>query len=153
MQELNKLTSLDLTNQNVFIVGKPASGKTFLSNFLHKMFTEHIVIHTDDFIKKEFLLADELTNIVNRKKKYILEGNKAYTILKEIDKSIYPNIIIDLIVSDTHVLDIYKKERDVNKYDMALGFYYYRKSQLDNFLSTNPNQIIYYFLNQSYAFI
>lgn len=151
MQELNNLSNLDLTNQNLFIIGKPASGKTFLSNVLHKKFKKHIVIHTDDFIRKEYLLKDELTSIINRKKNYILEGNQAYTILNEIDKSVYPNIIIDLIVSDAHVLDIYKKERDVNKYDMALGFYYYRKTELDKFLSTNKNQIIYYYFNQVYA--
>jgi len=152
MKELKTLLTLDITKKNVFIIGKPASGKTFISNSLHKTFNTHVVIHTDDYIKKEYQLKDELTNIIKSKHNYILEGNQAYTIIKEIDKSIYPDIIIELIVPDSYVRYIYQKERDMKKYSIALGYYYYHKNEFDEFLHTTKNQIQYYSFNQSFIY-
>lgn len=138
-----EISSLDLTGKNVFIVGKPASGKTFLSNVLREKFRRHIIIHTDDYIGRKYMLVIELESVVNSGDNYILEGNQAYKILSEISYHAIPNIIIDLIVSDDHVLSIYKKERFIGNAHSALKFYRFYNLILEDFISTTTHQIDY----------
>ncbi len=126
MQNFKIIHDLDLTGKNIFIVGKPASGKTYLSEILFNRLKNHLLIHTDDFIQNEDLLIAEICN--RNFSNYILEGNQAYTIFNKLNYSNLPNLIIELKVTDSHVFGIYKKERDLSKFQIAIAFDNYYKS-------------------------
>lgn len=135
--------TFDILGLNVFIIGKPAAGKTYFANELSKRFPKHSVINTDNYIRKKELLAKELKKLYNQNINYILEGGLAYEILKEIDKKLYPNIIISLEVSDKHVFNVYQRERNIEKYDISLGFHYYKKEKFEVFLAKNNISILF----------
>lgn len=144
--KINHITDIDICNQNIFIVGKPASGKTFASNILNNRFTKHLVIHTDNFIKAENLLYQEYTKNISLKHNCILEGKLALSLFPKLDKNFQPNIILELIVSDEHVRNIYQKQRDINKYEMALDFYSQYKQNFDKHLKKLNPDIQYFTL-------
>jgi uridine kinase len=150
MKQLSKISDLNLKGKNILIVGKPASGKTFISKILKKEFKNHEVLHSDDFIQLENQLKEKLSNIVQQKRNYILEGNQAYLVFKWLDKSLYPDIILEISVTDEQVKKIYEKERVMNKMGFALAFYHHYKSELSKFLSKNRIEITHFLFKNNF---
>jgi hypothetical protein len=143
---IKNISELDITGKNLFIIGKPATGKTYLSNILHKKFNKHEIIHTDEFIREGFLFGT-IQNILFKGNNYIIEGQKILSIIKFLNKSFLPDIILEVLRSDIEIKHTYKKERDISKYEMAIGFYEFRKTKFDTFISEFKNIKSYSFKN------
>lgn len=126
--------------KNIVIIGKPSSGKTFVSEFLKKKLPNHCLIHTDDFLRMDEQLA--ITNILSiaRKSKFhIIEGVMCYQILNTGFKhGIYsPNIVINVDISYPTLTKNYARtNKNINS---IKGFCFRHKKLLDEYLSMNPN--------------
>lgn len=113
-----EILSLDLNGQNILIIGRPTSGKTFLSNKLKEK--GHYVIHTDDFIDQSnhennqiFWLLEE-HDYCNPS---CIEGMLGFKVLLygEMDGSYKPDVIIFCEISAGKQREIYLAERDASK--------------------------------------
>lgn len=137
---MNKVDFLkfDFSNRNILIIGKPSAGKTFVSNILSKKFTNHSLIHTDDFLKypKETQAKEILISLFTYKR-HIIEGNICYQLLLE--KNYLPDVIINITISNSTLHDNYRHhDTDSN----ALLYY----SKLDDikylkFMQQNKNPV------------
>lgn len=150
MKQLTDLSKLDITNKNIFIIGKPASGKTYLSEKMWTKFSSHICIHTDDYIKNEAELKVKLKCLIKDNVKFILEGNQAFAFFRYNETEFYPDILLELRVTDSHVRNIYEKERDIEKYDMAIAFYNFRKENFDSVVKSDNHNIEMYFYGNKF---
>lgn len=129
----------EIQHKNVFIIGKPASGKTYLAKQLSQKYPEHILFHTDDFIRKEHLLHKAIREADQLGKNYVLEGNLALKLLPYIKNN--PDLIIEIQVDDAYVNDVYKRERNIDNAEIALTYYLYNKKAFDSYLTSNKINI------------
>jgi adenylate kinase family enzyme len=151
MIKIESLESINLEHMNIFIVGKPASGKTYLSNLLKNKFRTHIIIHTDDYIFYQIELVTKIRSILSKRKNYILEGNQGYSILNHLNIEEFPNLIIELEISDQKVYEVYKNERSLNKFEYAMAFHNSLKSKFEVYIKRNRIEIPTYSLNQDFV--
>ena len=109
------LWNLDLTGKTIVIIGRPASGKTTIGNALSAR-TGTRIIHTDEYIQHGnteglyVLLADLAGDTIEP---VIIEGVMGYRLLRkgvEMD-CFYPDVVIELEVSDEQVERVYKEQR------------------------------------------
>jgi adenylate kinase family enzyme len=142
MKTIEQVLQIDIENKNVLIIGCPASGKTYLSKkFKH----EHKIIHTDDYIKfgYEQSMYQVLEDIKKSDKCTLVEGIQGYRLLRkgvQLD-CYYPHIVIELMISEQHMIHIYKKERDEKKIKFLKGFNkMHDKIINDYFLLKNKNK-------------
>ena len=126
----------DVKNKSVLILGGPASGKTTLSNKLVDQ--NHKIIHMDDFNKYGFensifecLKAIELCKVFP-----LVEGVQGYRLLRkgvQLD-CYYPDLVIELEISEEEMVNRYKAERDVKKIKHLNSFLKSQKKIRDQYL-------------------
>lgn len=115
--ELEELIKLDIANKNVLIIGCPASGKTWLSKKMAK--PTHTVIHTDDYLyygyQAGMYCALDAANMSD--KPTLVEGIQGYRMLRKGCEygSYYPDIVIELEISNSRMMQTYMRERDAKK--------------------------------------
>ena len=132
----------DITDKNVLIIGCPASGKTYISNLL--VDDKHILIHTDDYMSYGYhdSMYKCLDNILKSEKKTIVEGIQGYRLLRkgvELD-NYYSDIVIELIISENKMYEVYENQREIDKAVYLSGFNeMHSKILLDYKLLDNPN--------------
>ena len=120
---IEQVLKMDIEQKNVLIIGCPASGKTYL---LNKFNTANKKIHTDDYISYgyENSMYKILDYLKATEEKTIVEGIQGYRLLRkgvQLD-CYYPNVVIQLIISEQQMRKTYLNERDVKKIKYLKGF-------------------------------
>lgn len=107
----------NITGKNVLIIGPPASGKTYISKLLSK--SGHKVIHTDDYLKYGYDqdVLKLLLDLMSFKENTIVEGTLGYRALRKglEFNEYFPDMVIELRVSEEQMYKIYAKERSPEK--------------------------------------
>jgi hypothetical protein len=133
-------TLISNTYEDTFIIGKPASGKSYITEAIRN------VIHTDDYI-------DDVAGLISRingSDRYIVEGNLCYTIINKINRK--PAKIIELFIDNTQVFKVYKQQRRMRSALFALSHHYIREKELYDYLNTGQcNSLFIRVLNNNYA--
>jgi len=119
---IDELKQRDFNGKNVLIIGCPASGKSFLAGQLNF----NRLIETDDYKKygyKESLYA-VLGKIRASDGPSMIEGILGYRLLRKgLQRDCYyPDVVIEMIVSEQRMLKTYSKERDPKKIRYLKGF-------------------------------
>lgn len=128
-------------NKNVIIIGRPASGKTFLSKALSPMYPHHHIIHTDDY--KDFsepVAIQALIEDAYENRPCIIEGVLGYGLLLEgaREQSYKPDIVITCDISAGKQREIYLAERDVSKIQFQKRFFIKMLNILNEYHSFVP---------------
>lgn len=114
---LSEILSLDILGKNIMIIGFPATGKTWLSDKISKH--THKLIHTDIF--KSFGYEEgmyyALKAALSSEKNTIVEGIFGYRMLRKGAqmKTYFPDIVIEMKISNSKMVKTYLKERDEKK--------------------------------------
>lgn len=145
---IQEVLSLSIVDKNVLIIGPPASGKTWLCDKLWNthMGMYHATIHTDDYILFGYkdAMYKSMSDIVDAHKnwyKTIVEGIQGYRLLRkgvELD-CYYPDIVIELEISEKRMHETYKKERDPKKIKYLQSFNTAHQTILEDYFSL-PNE-------------
>lgn len=114
---LNEILEMDFAGKNVLIIGCPASGKSWLSGLLKR--DSHRLIHTDSYITQgyEIGMYGALNAATCSDKPTIVEGVHGYRMLRKGAEygNYYPDIVIEMKVSESRMKQTYLKERDTKK--------------------------------------
>lgn len=124
MYGVNYINDIDINDKNVLIIGIPASGKSYVANLLNN--DNHYLIECDDYIGYGFeqSVYEILRDIERCNKKTIVEGVQGYRLLRkgiELD-NYYPDIVIQMHISEEKQRFIYSKERDAKKIKKLKAF-------------------------------
>lgn len=147
-----ELLKMELNDKNVLIIGCPASGKTYLSKLFN---TSHKVIHTDDYIHFGYVDAmyAVLDDIVSCEDKTIVEGVQGYRLLRkgiQLD-CYYPDLVVQMVITEKKMLDVYRKERDKEKAKYLAGFNKMHEKILKDYLvMQNARQPIWIVIENEY---
>ena len=141
---IQEVLSLSIVDKNVLIIGPPASGKTWLSELLPHW--SHLSIHTDNYMQFGYNAAmyECLNDICKTHKNSIntlVEGIQGYRLLRkgvELD-CYYPDIVIELEISEKRMHETYKKERDPKKIKYLQSFNAAHQTILEDYFSL-PNE-------------
>jgi hypothetical protein len=126
MDLLTKITNIvpleDLQTLSVLVIGQPASGKTFLTGIAQP---KQRVIHTDDY--KELGFLESMYSVmedVKQSGRTWVEGVQGYRLLRKgVELNCYfPDIVINLSISDKQREIIYNAERDPAKLKYLQSF-------------------------------
>lgn len=120
---IEQVIQMDIEGKNVLIIGCPASGKTYLTKQFQ---TNHKKFHTDDYMKYgyEQAMYKVLDDIKNSTENTLVEGIQGYRLLRkgvQLD-CYYPDIVIQLIISEEQMFKTYRNERDEKKIKYLKGF-------------------------------
>ena len=123
MQTIEQILQMNIEGKNVLIIGCPASGKTYL---LNQFKTTHKKFHTDDYMLfgYEKSMYQVLEDIKKTTEKTLVEGIQGYRLLRkgvQLD-CYYPDIVIQLIISEQQMMNTYRNERDEKKIKYLKGF-------------------------------
>lgn len=137
---IQEVLSLSIVDKNVLIIGPPASGKTWLCNEMKKLC--HLIIRTDSYIKYGYNKAmyECLNDICDTHKdgyNTLVEGIQGYRLLRkgvELD-CYYPDIVIELEISEKRMHETYKKERDPKKIKYLQSFNAAHQTILEDYFS------------------
>ena len=117
VMELSEILKLDIKDKNVLIIGCPASGKTWVSAQLDC--SGHRVIHTDKYVVSgyEMGMYAALNDTVGSEIPTIVEGIHGYRMLRKGAEygNYYPDIVIEMKVSEHRMLSTYRNERNPDK--------------------------------------
>ena len=125
---LSEVLEMDFSGKVVVVIGRPASGKTTVSELLAEKNPLLKLWHTDDYIPyggveglyqmMTELEADGYNNPA------IIEGVGGYRLLRKgVELGIFsPDVVIELVVTDAQVERVYKSERIFGKLDKMPGF-------------------------------
>ena len=121
-----ELIHIPFDRQSILLLGRPASGKTWLSKALSPMYPHHHVIHCDDY--KDFaepVAIQALIEDAYENKPCIVEGVLGYGLLLQglKEQSYRPDIIIICEISAARQREIYLSERDPSKLQFQKRFY------------------------------
>ena len=116
------LLNLDITGKTVVIIGCPASGKTTLAKRLAER-TGNRLVETDAYLRHDYKAAlYELIehDLMPFSGAVIVEGVQGYRLLRKGVEGwegwhFYPDVVIELKVTDEQVERVYKKERMFDK--------------------------------------
>jgi dephospho-CoA kinase len=141
---IQEVLSLNIVDKNVLIIGPPASGKTWLCNEIRGL--SHLVIRTDNYIhygykESMYEVLREVTHAHKLEINTIVEGIQGYRLLRkgvELD-CYYPDIVIELEISEKRMHETYKKERDPQKIKYLQSFNAAHQTILEDYFSL-PNE-------------
>jgi adenylate kinase family enzyme len=143
----------DITGKNVLIIGSPASGKTYVSRLLDN--PSHRVVHTDRYMDLGY--EKSLYDLLNGLKKYrgltIVEGMLGYRLLRKglQTKEYFPDVVIEMKVSEERILNTYKYRRDPDKIKHLGSFIKAQDTILKEYRSLdNPNPPEWYVIENDY---
>lgn len=142
---IQEVLSLSIVDKNVLIIGPPASGKTWLSEQIRDGL--HLVVHTDDYMKfgdyKEsmYICLEDIKSSIFYSINTIVEGVQGYRLLRKgvQTDSYYPDIVIELEISEKRMHETYKKERDSKKIKYLQSFNAAHQTILEDYFSL-PNE-------------
>ena len=134
---IDELLNHEINSKSIMILGAPGSGKTYLSQILSSKLGIDL-ISTDDYIKYGFresmyvALADAI-----KKESVIVEGVQGYRMLRKglENDTYYPELIIELVSSEEHLMQIYKNERDFSKFKRSQSLALSNSKILKTYLS------------------
>lgn len=138
---IEELLNIPIDRQSVLIIGRPASGKSWLSSVLSPMYPHHHVIHTDDYkdfsepVAIQALIEDAYDN-----KPTIIEGVLGYGLLLQgaREQSYKPDIVITCDISAGKQREIYLAERDASKIQFQKRFFIKMLNILNEYHSLVP---------------
>ena len=141
---IQEVLSLNIVDKNVLIIGPPASGKTWLCEQISN--TSHFTIRTDSYMlygynQSMYVCLDDIRNAMDFKMNTIVEGIQGYRLLRkgvELD-CYYPDIVIELEISEKRMHETYKKERDPKKIKYLQSFNAAHQTILEDYFSL-PNE-------------
>ena len=116
-----------LSGKKVVVIGRPGSGKTVTGQKLAQA-SRLPLVHTDTYIPCGGVEA--LYHMMSEMEAFgydepcLIEGVGAYRLLRkgaELDV-FYPDVVIELVVTDEQVERVYTKERDAAKLNKMPGF-------------------------------
>lgn len=141
--ELSEILELDITDKNVLIIGCPASGKTWLAG---QMGTgSHRVIHTDKYMGNgyEMGMYAALNDAVGSEIPTIVEGIHGYRMLRKGAEygNYYPDIVIEMKVSEQRMLSTYRNERNPNKIKYLKQFNATHEKILNDYRKMIPDRL------------
>jgi len=137
---IEELKAISIAGKNCYILGFPASGKSFLANELyHNSGRTHQLVRTDDFLGYgyeqslyeliEFLDGASGSGI-------IVEGVGVYRLLRKVDElnltHLKPDVIIECSVHEGRRDELYRRERPdkdlkaVKRFNLGLQSIYNR---------------------------
>lgn len=132
-----------LAGKTIVIIGPPASGKTTLAKSISES-TGTGVVSTDDYMEHGYkdslyVMLDDLAELTEPK---IIEGMQGYRLLRkgvELD-CFYPDIVIELTVTQEHVERVYRTERIASKLPKLAAFNKMHQTILESYRAMeNPN--------------
>lgn len=135
---IQDVVDMDIADKKIFIVGKPAAGKSWLATqLLFKVphcgvfRTDNYVGHADDYIMSEVKSKWS----VNYK---VFEGMYCYELLLKSleDEELSPDIIIDIQISRAQQERIYREGRDARKIKYQAGFWNKHLAMWNKYLSS-----------------
>lgn len=123
-----ELTEYLLANgfKKIVIIGRPASGKTYLSAIINGVLKSLTCIHTDDY--QQYGYVDAMYKVLEAVKDdalpHIVEGIQGYRLLRKgVELNCYyPDAVIEINVTDEQVQRVYEMERDEKKLKYLKGF-------------------------------
>lgn len=119
-----EILKLDIEGKDVIIIGCPASGKSYLLKQLPTI--THLRISTDHYMNYgyEESMYKVMEDIKASPFNTLVEGIQGYRLLRkgvQLD-CYYPDIVIELIISEQQMLNTYKEERNEKKIRYLKGF-------------------------------
>jgi hypothetical protein len=141
---IQEVLSLNMVDKNVLIIGPPASGKTWLCDIMMRFY--HLIVHTDNYIhygykQSIYEVMKEINYAHTNGLNTIVEGIQGYRLLRkgvELD-CYYPDIVIELEISEKRMRETYQKERDPKKIKYLQSFNDAHQTILDDYFSL-PNE-------------
>jgi adenylate kinase family enzyme len=135
-----EILSISIVDKNVLIIGPPASGKTWLCEQMSN--ASHLTIRTDSYMlygynQSMYVCLDDIRNAMDFKMNTIVEGVQGYRLLRkgvELD-CYYPDIVIELEISEKRMHETYKKERDPKKIKHLQSFNAAHQTILEDYFS------------------
>ncbi len=110
-----------MTDLNILIIGCPGSGKTYLADKMND--DSHRLIHTDDYTKYGYVqsMYEVFNDILKYDGKTIVEGIQGYRLLRHgfRTRKYKPDIVVELIISNDKLKDIYDSKRDYEKLEFV----------------------------------
>jgi len=141
--ELKEILGIDIGGKNVLIIGCPASGKTWLCGQLDC--SGHRVIHTDKYVVSgyEMGMYAALNDAVGSEKPTVAEGVHGYRMLRKGAEygSYYPDIVIEMKVSEQRMLSTYRNERNPNKIKYLQQFNATHEKILNDYRKMIPDRL------------
>ena len=120
---LAEMLEKDFTGENVLIIGCPASGKSTIANMILERNPDHTLLRTDDYMSHGYeqslyvMIEDMKAKVNNDEVPMIIEGILGYRLLRkgvELD-FYYPDVVIELVITDERMEKTYNAERDPEK--------------------------------------
>jgi len=145
---IEELLNLEILGKNVFILGFPASGKSFLANELyHNSGRTHQLVRTDDFLGYgyeqslyeliEFLDGASGSGI-------IVEGVGVYRLLRKVDElnltHLKPDVIIECSMPEGRRDELYRRERPDKDLKAVKRFNLGLQSVYNGWAQSNPEK-------------
>lgn len=123
-----ELFEIDFSGKVVVVIGRPASGKTHIAGLLAKNTPGSKLWHTDDFISYGgveglYQMIVEM-EAVGLHSPAIIEGVGGYRLLRKGAELgiFFPDVVVELVVSDAQVERVYNTERESGKLKKMAGF-------------------------------
>ena len=141
--ELKEILGIDIGGKNVLIIGCPASGKTWLSNKLKR--STHKLIHTDNYmvLGYEIGMYGALNDASYSDMPTIVEGVHGYRMLRKGAEygNYYPDIVIEMKVSEQRMLSTYRNELNPNKIKYLQQFNTTHEKILNDYKKIIPDRL------------
>lgn len=124
---LEELLSTDLSGKEIVIIGKPASGKTYIATLIAQRYGQHL-ISTDNYIDSGFeqSLYELIEDIKPRTVPIVVEGMLGYRLLRkglqEPETQFQPQIVIEVEITTKRQQEIYHNQRDPKKLKYMQSF-------------------------------
>ncbi len=158
MVAIEQILDLDITGKNIMTIGPAGSGKSWLAMELWKQKTRHLIVHTDDFMKYDYVLAmykclEHTNGLIKTGGLTIVEGIQGYRMLRKGVEynSYYPDIVIQLHITLEQQARIYAAKRKDKDAQALKGFNRMHDTILKDYHSMyNPHKPVWITVENSY---